>query len=242
MFLDVCKTFDTVWIDGLMHNLLSELGVQGKMFSAIRSLYSDLQCYVYFNGTTTDRFPVTQGSGQGRVLAAFMYKVYINELIKEISECKFSLTINGLHLGCPTFADDMTLLEAFPSFLKNLMEKAFLHSKLWRCEYNEIKSGAVTFSETGPQHFVQKHQRSWTLGEKVVEEEDQYRNLGVVKSYAGSFQFDIDEAIEKMRKDAGMILNGCTDHNKTNPTIYVKLWKQVCLPSLLFGSELWIIG
>ena len=43
-----------------------------------------------------------------------------------------------------------------------------------------------------------------------------------------------------------MILNGSRDRKKnnpkTNPTIYVKLWKQVCLPSLLFGSELWIIG
>ena len=110
VFSDVRKVFCTVWIDGLMHKLLSELGVQG-LFSAIKSLYSDIQCCVYFNGTTTDLFPLTQGSGQGRVLAAFMYKVYINELIKEISECKFSLTINDLQLGCPTFADDMTLLK-----------------------------------------------------------------------------------------------------------------------------------
>ena len=109
-FLNVRKAFAAVWIDGLMHKLLSELGVQGKMFSGIKSLYSDVQCYVYFNGTTTDLFPVTQSSGQGRVLAAFMYKVYIDELIKEISECKFSLTINDLQLGCPTFAADMTLL------------------------------------------------------------------------------------------------------------------------------------
>ena len=65
-----------------MQKLLSELGVQGEMFSAIKSLYSDIQCYVYFNGTTADLFAVTQGSGQGRVLAAFMYKVYINQLIK----------------------------------------------------------------------------------------------------------------------------------------------------------------
>ena len=99
---------------------------------------------------------------------------------------------------------------------------------------------ALHRSLIGPQHFVQKHKRSWTLGEKVVEEDDQYKNLGVVKNYAGSFQFDIDEAIEKTRKKAGMILNGCTDHKKTNLTIYVKLWKQMCLPSLLFGSELWM--
>ena len=76
----------------------------------------------------------------------------------------------------------------------------------------------------------------------MVEEDDQYKNLGVVKNYVGSFQFDIDKAIEKMSKKAGMVLNGCTDRKKTNPTIYIMLWKQVCLPSLLFGSELWIIS
>ena len=92
-FFEVRKAFDTVSIDGLMHKLLSELGIQGKLFSAIKSLYSDIQCYVYFNGTTTDLFPVTQGSGQGRVLAAFMYKVYINKLIKEIINNK---EINGV--------------------------------------------------------------------------------------------------------------------------------------------------
>ena len=31
-------------------------------------------------------------------------------------------------------------------------------------------------------------------------EENQYKNLGIVKTYAGCFQFDINEAIEKMRK------------------------------------------
>ena len=33
-----------------------------------------------------------------------------------------------------------------------------------------------------------------------------------------------------------------THRKKTNPRLCVKLWKHVCLPSLLFGSELWIIG
>ena len=95
----------------------------------------------------------------------------------------------------------MQTVAAYPSFLKNLIEKAFLHSKPWRYEYNETKNGVVTFGETATWHFVQKDKRSWTLVEKVVEEEDQYKNLGVIKSYAGSFQFDIDEAIEKTREN-----------------------------------------
>ena len=88
-FLDVRKAFDTVWIDGLIHQLLSELGVQGKTFSAIKSFYFAIQCYVYFNGTTTDLFPVTQGSGQGRVLAAFMYKITLTNLLKKYLNANF---------------------------------------------------------------------------------------------------------------------------------------------------------
>ena len=39
-----------------------------------------------------------------------------------------------------------------------------------------------------------------------------------------------------------MILSGCTDRKNTNPLIYIKLRKQACLPTLLFGSELWILS
>ena len=44
--------------------------------------------------------------------------------------------------------------------------------------------------------------------------------------------------IEKTRKKAGMIFSYSFDQRKTNPLIFVKFWRQVCLPSLLFGSEL----
>ena len=36
----------------------------------------------------------------------------------------------------------------------------------------------------------------------------------------------------------GMIFSANFDRRKTNPFVYIKFWKQVCLPSLLFGIEL----
>ena len=30
-FLNVCKAFDTVWIDGLLYELFTKLGIKGKM-------------------------------------------------------------------------------------------------------------------------------------------------------------------------------------------------------------------
>ena len=158
------------------------------MFSIVKALYSKTQCFVYFNGSTSDKFEVLQGTGQGRILSAFMYKIYINELIKTISDCEYSLSIGPLKLGSPTFADDMTLLSLSPSFLQFLMKKAFGYSQKWRFDYNETKSGVVTFGEHGPTHFREKSCRLWQLGDKVVEEANQYKNLGIVKNYVGFFQ------------------------------------------------------
>ena len=79
--------------------------------------------------------------------------------------------------------------------------------------------------ESRVQHYREKQTRHWELDGNVVTELDEYKNLGVVKNYTGSSRLDISEAIEKTRKKAGMLLNGCTDRRKTNPTIYIKLWR-----------------
>ena len=38
-----------------------------------------------------------------------------------------------------------------------------------------------------------------------------------------------------------MIFSSKFDRCKTNPLVYIKFWKQACLPSLLFGSELFTL-
>ena len=46
-FLDVRKTFDTVWIDGLMYKLFSDLGVNGKLWLAIKTYALMLKHWYY---------------------------------------------------------------------------------------------------------------------------------------------------------------------------------------------------
>ena len=42
-FQDIWKAFDTVWIDGLMSNLFSDLGVNSKLWLPIKDLYTDVE-------------------------------------------------------------------------------------------------------------------------------------------------------------------------------------------------------
>ena len=38
-----------------------------------------------------------------------------------------------------------------------------------------------------------------------------------------------------------MLLNGCIDCRRTNPTIYVKLWRKVYLPTLSYDAQMWTL-
>ena len=98
----------------------------------------------------------------------------------------------------------------------------------------------VFVSESKPQHFESMKNRVWLLGDAIVYELYEYKNLGVLKNYVGSFSSNVEDNIDKTRKKVGLIFASNFDRREVNPLVYVKLWKQVCLPSL-FGAELWTL-
>ena len=241
-FLDVRKAFDTVWIDGLLYKLFNDFGIKGRMWLAIKDLYTDVKAQVLYSGELSREFDVSQGTGQGRIFAPFMYKVYINSLLQKLSNHCYAISINSLSLPAPSFADDVTLLALFPSFLKTFLNICHQYSVTWRFEFNHTKSGVVTFGKNKPIYSRLMKEREWTLGDIKVDELYEYKNLGVLKNYAGSFTSNILYNIEKTRKKAGMIFSSDFDHRKTKPLIYIKFWKQACLPCLLFGAELFSLN
>ena len=45
----------------------------------------------------------------------------------------------------------------------------------------------------------------------------------------------------KLEKKAGMLFSSNFDRRKVNPLIYIKFWRQACLPILLYGTELFTL-
>ena len=58
-FLDVRKAFDTEWIDGLLYKLCTELGMKGRMWLAIKDLYTDVKAQVLYSGSLSRSFDRT---------------------------------------------------------------------------------------------------------------------------------------------------------------------------------------
>ena len=75
-----------------------------------------------------------------------------------------------------------------------------------------------------------------------MEELYEYKNLDVLKNYVGSFPSNIDDNFDKNRKKVDMIFSSNLDRRKVNPLMYVKFWRQACLPTPLFGAELFTLA
>ena len=54
--------------------VISDLGVNSKMWIAIKDLYTDVKARVLYSGALSREFEISQGIGQWRILAPFMYK------------------------------------------------------------------------------------------------------------------------------------------------------------------------
>ena len=79
------------------------------------------------------------------------------------------------------------------------------------------------------------------FGNETVDESYEHKNLGVVKTYVVSFSSNVEDNIDKTRKNAGMTFASGFDRQKVNLFVYIKFWRQACLPSLLYGVELFTV-
>ena len=111
----------------------------------------------FFSGHLSRSFSISQGTGQGRILAPFMYKVYLNSLLNEVSEHNFAICISGMKLSAPSFADDISLLVLYPTFLQHLINIAHEYSLKWRYEFINVTSGSLGFRHIGPKKLPDNH-------------------------------------------------------------------------------------
>ena len=98
------------------------------MWLAIKYLHTNVKAKVLYAGSLSREIDISQDTGQGKILAPFMYNDYINSLLKALSDHCYAISINSVSLPSPSFADDISLLVLCPSFLETFMN---ICHKVW---------------------------------------------------------------------------------------------------------------
>ena len=74
-FIDFKKAYDTI-NRNLLWNKLCNIGVNGKMLKAVKSLYTTVSSCVRINGLKTDWFDVKTGLRQGCCLSPLLFNCF----------------------------------------------------------------------------------------------------------------------------------------------------------------------
>ena len=108
--------------------------------ACLEKLVHWLKAHVLCFGSLSSKFDTFQGTGQGRLLVPFIYKVYIHDILTELTSHSCALSLNNLNLPSPSFADDTSLLSIYSSFLNIFMQICYDYILKWWYEFNHSKN------------------------------------------------------------------------------------------------------
>ena len=83
-FIDFRKAFDCVDRQLLWEKLERRYSLGGEFLSAIKTLYSKVNCAVDVNHDLTDWFDVNSGVKQGCILSPTQFAMYIDDLVERL--------------------------------------------------------------------------------------------------------------------------------------------------------------
>ena len=142
-FIDFKKAFDSVDRTLLLFKL-SKIGICGKMYWAISSLFRNPKSRVVLNDIATDWFSCPIGVKQGDTISPTLFAIYINDLAGQLNQSGLGVDIDAsLKLSCLLYADDIVLLADDEHDLQALLTIVNTWCSKWRLEVNLLKTNIM---------------------------------------------------------------------------------------------------
>ena len=179
-FVDFSKAFDMVVHDNLWYKLLN-MGMTGKMFSIIHSMYTCLKTCVMVNGEKSEAFYCQLGVRQGECLSPFLFAMYINDLEKSLDTPDSGITILHVKFLLLLYADDVVIFANSSQNLQNSIDRLYDYCNRWKLTINTSKSFIMIFSRRHMYTF-----ETWKYGDTVIPVTTHMKYLGLIFSCNGS--------------------------------------------------------
>ena len=155
-FIDFSKAFDTVWRSGLWTKLLN-IGIKGKVFNVIRSMYSEIKLCIKFNGAVSQYFCCKNGVRQGENLSPVLFAIFMNDLESFLLENGGNSIDFGINedvlvyvkLIVLLYADDTIVFADNEHDLQRNLNIFQEYCDIWKLNINVAKTKKMLFLEVG---------------------------------------------------------------------------------------------
>ena len=120
LFLDASKAFDRVRYKKLFYCLLNK-GICPLIIRYLIILYFLNNASVKWGTHTSDIFNMSNGVKQGGILSPILFSLYLDPLIKMVSESRFGCYVGNMAVSILVYADDIVVLAPTLYSLKKLI-------------------------------------------------------------------------------------------------------------------------
>ena len=183
---------------------------------------------VKWNGTISSTFSTSNGVKQGGVLSPTLFNVYLDELIKMLSEQGLGCHLHGQFVLAFIYADDVTLLASTSTALNVMLETCPNFAQCYDLQFNSSKTKCMYFSKT----HTDKYDSIYFMNTSI-EVKQSTRLLGVYLTNAISNK-SIASTVHRFYGKVNSVLY---DFKNVPCHVKSKLLVTYCLD--LYGSQLW---
>ncbi len=243
VFIDFSKAFDNVWRYGLFSKLLKN-DINGRCFRLIRNMYQGIKSYISHQGQSSETFSCNIGVRQGENLSPFLFAMYLNDLESFLStnNCTGLNSLSDLfaeelgvyiRLFVLLYADDTIIITENEEQLHKSLSIFGQYCNVWKLKVNFTKTKIVIFSK----RHVNKQYHFSLLG-NTIDVVKEYVYLGVLFTNTGRFIKAQKRLCEQASRAMFSIFRKCRSLD-IPIDCKLKLFDQLILPILLYGSEVW---
>ena len=230
-FVDLEKAYDTVPLSKLWPCMIRN-GVSKPYVDAVKSLYSGCTSRVKVGKILSEEFLVNKGLRQGCSLAPLLFKIYLEEVLKN---WKRKCSSMGILIGDDTlysllFADDQVLVAADADDSSYMLRKLFEEYDKWGLTVNTKKTEYMIVGNEEKQNL--------DADNCEIKHCSSFKYLGVTLSTNGKSVEDITNKIGQGRRvirQLNSLLWNKKIANKTKRTVYKTIVESICT----YGSETW---
>jgi hypothetical protein len=180
-FIDLRKTFDTVWRNGLFYKLLT-YNVSSKFVHILQSMYTQMQsCVKIKEGCLTNSFASQIGTRQGCNISPTVFNLYLNDLPELLIDCD-PVTMGSKMVNILMYADDIVLMSKSDHGLQKALNIVHSYFYNWRLSLNLQKTKIMVFNKK------KIFDKKFYFGYELITESDSYNYLGISFTSNGSFK------------------------------------------------------
>ena len=232
--LDAEKCFDSIWHDGLfykLHHVLPDIH-----WRFLRKWYGALDVVIKWNGHihTNSYFKVTRGTRQGSIISPVLFNIFICDLLKQLNAHESGVRVGGKLFNSFAYADDISLFSTTVPGLQELINICVRYSSSWRFNFGINKTKCMPMSR-GKKCFVTEP--IWHLKNVPIETVSNLDILGVNFNCNAKYDNYVQTRIQKCTRSVYSLSNVGMCYPGLNTVSKVHLYKTICQPTLMYGSE-----